>query len=193
MKSCKLVVLILSFIFFLQACGMNQVNSSSSVEGSLNNYKKIIHETYLYEIAVPDGTDERYFTTEYDSSYITKEIAFNVNRGAAHIFHSSPSCSPEVMGYPEITAEIKEDGAQTIWGKVYDDRGMGNTPSLEALCDYPPSPPGCSSIGENCDDGTGAYAFCSEKNDKRVVICISQQTDDPALAEEIFKSFRWVE
>ncbi|MDP4008275.1 MAG: hypothetical protein Q8P68_03740, partial [Candidatus Peregrinibacteria bacterium] len=87
-----------------------------------------------------------------------------------------------------------------IWGKVYDDRGMGNTPSRDALCGYPQASRECQSIGEGCDDGVGAYAFCSEKENflgigepKRVVICISQQTDDPKMAEEIFKTFKWID
>jgi hypothetical protein len=38
-----------------------------------------------------------------------------------------------------------------------------------------------------------AYALCSEKDGKTVVICISQMQDDPKLAQEIFETFRWVE
>jgi len=38
-----------------------------------------------------------------------------------------------------------------------------------------------------------AYALCSEKDGKAVVICIQQVTDNPELAEEIFRTFRWVE
>ncbi len=37
------------------------------------------------------------------------------------------------------------------------------------------------------------YAFCSQKDSKTVVICFSQMTDNPELAEEIFKTFRWRE
>lgn len=38
-----------------------------------------------------------------------------------------------------------------------------------------------------------AYAFCSEKDGKAVVICIQQNTDNPALAEEVFRSFKWTQ
>jgi hypothetical protein len=38
-----------------------------------------------------------------------------------------------------------------------------------------------------------AYALCSEHNGKTVVICLSQATDDPKMAEEIFSTFRWTE
>jgi hypothetical protein len=37
------------------------------------------------------------------------------------------------------------------------------------------------------------YGFCAEKDDKRVVVCIEQITDNPKLAEEIFSTFRWTE
>ena len=37
------------------------------------------------------------------------------------------------------------------------------------------------------------YAFCSEKEKKTIVICINQMTDNPALAQQIFESFRWIE
>lgn len=40
---------------------------------------------------------------------------------------------------------------------------------------------------------TAAYVLCSEKDGKRVLICISQVTNNPDLAEQIFKTFRWTE
>jgi hypothetical protein len=38
-----------------------------------------------------------------------------------------------------------------------------------------------------------AYAMCSEKDGKTVVICISQMKDDPEMAKDIFETFRWTE
>ena len=35
------------------------------------------------------------------------------------------------------------------------------------------------------------YAMCSEKNGRSVVVCITQQNDNPKLAEDIFKTFKW--
>ncbi len=117
------------------------------------------------------------------------------------VIPSPTSCTPEIMGYPQDPVEIEEGGYRTIWGKVFDDRGMGNTPSMDALCDYPQATRECESIGENCNDGAGAYAFCSEnlgdpadeEDDKRVTICISQQIDDPRTAADIFSTFRWTD
>jgi hypothetical protein len=39
----------------------------------------------------------------------------------------------------------------------------------------------------------GAYALCSQRGDKTVVICLQQMKDDPKMAEEIFSTFRWIE
>jgi hypothetical protein len=46
-----------------------------------------------------------------------------------------------------------------------------------------------------CRPGSGngsAYALCSEKDGKTVLICISQVTDNPDLAKQIFETFRWL-
>lgn len=37
------------------------------------------------------------------------------------------------------------------------------------------------------------YVLCAEKDEKTVVICINQMTDNPQLAEDIFKTFRWLD
>lgn len=42
-------------------------------------------------------------------------------------------------------------------------------------------------------DNHPMYGFCSEKDGKTVVICISQMTDDPDLAKQIFETFRWTD
>lgn len=36
-----------------------------------------------------------------------------------------------------------------------------------------------------------AFALCSEGNGKTVLVCITQMTDNPDLAKEIFETFRW--
>jgi hypothetical protein len=38
-----------------------------------------------------------------------------------------------------------------------------------------------------------AYALCSEKNGKTIVICVSQVTDNPDFAKQIFETFRWTD
>lgn len=38
---------------------------------------------------------------------------------------------------------------------------------------------------------TASYILCSEKDNVQVAICISQVTDDPALANSILDTFQW--
>lgn len=97
------------------------------------------------------------------------------------IHHSHPSCSPSAIGISQPIDLTDSNGENTIWGRTNErEISRGDfTPEYTDIC--------------GPYSGESMYAFCSEKDDKRVVICISQQTDDPALAEEIFKSFRWTE
>lgn len=69
------------------------------------------------------------------------------------------------------------------WGKVdfFEIYGMDYELNKEPLC-HPKS-------GK---DGA-AYALCSEKDGKTVLICVSQVTDNPELARQIFETFRWTE
>ena len=38
----------------------------------------------------------------------------------------------------------------------------------------------------------GAYVLCSQKDGKQVLICVSEITDNPQLAEQIFSTFKWL-
>ena len=40
---------------------------------------------------------------------------------------------------------------------------------------------------------TSAYVLCSINNDKIVAVCLRQVTDNPIVADQIFKSFRWTD
>lgn len=50
--------------------------------------------------------------------------------------------------------------------------------------------PGQEPICRPSSGGT-SYVFCAEQDNKTIMICIDQQTDNPKLAEEIFNTFRW--
>lgn len=101
---------------------------------------------------------------------------------------------------------------------VFYHRGIADLPSISPLCP-PPIPsndddrlsPSCGGKvprDEAEEEGAcgqwrrdyelehglySAYALCSERDGKTVVICLSQMTDDPKMAEEIFSTFRWME
>ncbi len=101
---------------------------------------------------------------------------------------------------------------------VFYHRGIADLPSISPVC-HPPIPsedndrlsPRCGGKvprDEAEEEGAcgqwrrdyelehglySAYALCSEKDGKTVVICLSQVIDDPKMAEEIFNTFRWTE
>lgn len=89
------------------------------------------------------------------------------------------TCTPSTIGSTEAT---KIDDPNSLKGKVdfFEKYSAGDMPpDFADLCRPPVS--------------GAAYAFCSEKENKTVLICISQITDNPQLAEDIFKTFRWTE
>ena len=93
---------------------------------------------------------------------------------------SSP-CVPSLTGTSQVTSvpnanEKAEWGSVDIWKSL--ERNGWDPP-------YDPQNVVCTPATKN------VYAFCSEKDGKTVVICINQMTDNPALAKEIFETFRW--
>jgi len=97
---------------------------------------------------------------------------------------SESKCSPSLTGTSQMTSLSDANGG-AAWGRVdYWDRFPHEVPFDQ------PQP--------QCRPGSGsressAYALCSEKDGKTVVICISQVTDNPDLAKQIFETFRWTE
>lgn len=95
---------------------------------------------------------------------------------------SPSSCTPNSIGitYPEEI--IVENACESVWGRM----------DYRELWRFSDSPAGFTNI---CgpQSGEAIYAFCSEQDDKRVVICISQETNDKELAHNIFKTFKWLD
>lgn len=96
--------------------------------------------------------------------------------------YSINNCSPSLTGASQ-TENIEGTNGNSIWGKVdvWENFGEGDIPDWEnVVCKKDGIPP-----------PSEVYALCSEKDGKRVLICISQMTDNPGLAEEMFRTFRW--
>jgi hypothetical protein len=47
-------------------------------------------------------------------------------------------------------------------------------------------------FGEQMSEYSASYALCSEKENKKVLVCILQINDDPDTANAIFDTFRWL-
>lgn len=93
-----------------------------------------------------------------------------------------PACSQIILGTSKTTSIVNANGT-AIWGRVdfFDNEKLGDFHTEEEKPICRPS---------TAKQGAG-YALCSEKNGKTVLICISQETDNPTLAKQIFETFRW--
>jgi hypothetical protein len=116
------------------------------------------------------------------------------------LFGRNPvACTPFALGVSDLQ-EREVEGTKVWTGRVdaFDSWGYATyevdyedpPPCMPPVESYRPLPGG--DWAERID-GTQAYALCSEKDGKRVVVCVQQMTDNPKLAEEIFSTFRWTE
>lgn len=153
------------------------------------------------------------------TTYETKYVERNAEDYSVHVYPpntSSASCDPNALGIHP--SEWKNDGT-AYWGKVtyWDNEihgGQDASPSAEcmppnifsqkeyfsctdvALEDRQKGEVSCSVQMRQYEVERGinsAYALCSEREGKRVVVCVQQMTDNPKLAEEIFSTFHWTE
>jgi hypothetical protein len=105
----------------------------------------------------------------------------------------APPCSEKFTGASSLESLLNTNG-KTIWGRV--DAYDSYQPSFP-LEQMPFCRPPVLQWDANWETGIdrisndAAYVLCSENGDKRVLICVSQVTDNPQLAEEIFRTFRW--
>lgn len=122
---------------------------------------------------------------------LTQPLADDYDIGITQV--SNP-CTSTIMGTNTIQNYARETGGNTVLGIV---TGKGYPYEMhtfdDSLC-MPPYHPNDEGNYENNHvyDGVGAYVLCSEKGEKTVLICISQMTDNPQLAEEIFSTFKWL-
>jgi|GEM_PF-4892855 len=192
----KVFLFISTFIIFstLIACSKSSISDHqvSLVLHSLNeelwdNFSLSSSEIFVKKILRDDGS---YAFMTYDNAF-QKRIESDF---AVHVYPPETTqivCSPNNLGV--MSYDWKEHGL-SHWGKVT----YWDHPIKEGVEDLPSTictPP--ELWGEKWYTRTpeqyAAYALCSEKDGKRVVICIQQMTDNPALAEEIFSTFKWTE
>ena len=93
------------------------------------------------------------------------------------------SCSGSLLGASHMQPLAQTQGS---WGEVdfYSQYG-----SEEGLIDYEGERPLCAKPSS----AHFRYAFCSEKNNSTIVICILQVKDNRDIARQIFETFRWLQ
>lgn len=133
------------------------------------------------------------FAVSYPADY-PKD--FPSSMGGMSIERDATSCAPEVIGIsqPNVLA-TDANKEKTIWGRMDYRELFGGRGG--AFLDPP------AEYSDICrpQSGDAMYAFCSEEvgdpgntaDDKRVVICVSQQIDNPRTVADIFSTFRWTD
>jgi hypothetical protein len=102
-----------------------------------------------------------------------------------YLSKSPPICSSLLTGSSQLDVARRDDGSVTMWGRVdaWDrmrEEGWESPQIDSVLCNI-----------NGISQPVSIYAFCAQKDDRTVVICVNEMRDNPNLAEDIFKSFRW--
>jgi hypothetical protein len=115
------------------------------------------------------------------------------------IYSNFSSCTPFGLGVSDLK-EREVEGTK-VWtglvdgydvGIMYDYAGHQVPPCVPPDLGFRVTP-GDYGDGMERSDASAAYALCSEKDGKRVVVCVQQMMDDPEMAEAIFSTFKWTE
>jgi hypothetical protein len=203
-------------ILFLTGCGTQPISEHSPAEIMFTLQERGMYLEYpsiaQYRFNRPDGSIAFATTKGRDGPNDFHISIYDSDKSPV----TNSSCDPSLMGASVLTPLLLNDGTAN-WGRVdFFDHGIeeGDTnPTPLCMPPFPPTlqerflaaPPciqdqkgefktDCISQLRKYEIKQGlysAYAMCSEKDGKTVVICISQMKDDPEMAKQIFETFRW--
>jgi hypothetical protein len=165
----------------LVACG--PLLSPEKDQGA-KRFLSYCNDQSVYCFEYPAGMDK--IIGENDVSVISSPIDTpREERYSVQPYHISSPCSPSLTGASQ-TEELTTANGKAEWGRVNYRDGYGGEGWT-----YPYDPKNILCKIQGTPPPAQVYALCSEKDDKTVVICISQMTDNPEQAKEIFETFRW--
>lgn len=177
--------LLLLAIISLAGCNRPPViseNNSQGIPAKWINYEKDFFISYPSEAKyrfIRDDGSISFATSSGTTATDTKEDYF------LEISELSIPCTPDLTAIiPGQEKAVGNVGDNTFWG-------IADTSEIRRKYDYFPLPNACSNLSKSA--GGGGYALCSQKGERTALICLSQMTDDPALAEQIFSTFRWLD
>ncbi|MEQ1849140.1 MAG: hypothetical protein ABL890_00955 [Candidatus Peribacteraceae bacterium] len=209
----RVFTIIIGVIVTLSGCLTHPIpDSLESVEANcFNSY--IIQENQLKPTYCKEKKDKRLLETN-DFEILVPGNVFRVNNSETEIALSKymnddtsldREFSIDIASHPKsgcsawdlaITSpnEVSKQNTHFLWGKVtfWDHELPGGDYELPST-DCAPPKLWSKEWKERKSGQFAAYALCSEKDGKRVVVCIQQMTDNPEQAEEIFSTFRWTE
>ncbi len=174
-------IILVILLFILSACSTNTIDvenhdkTSTKINIGDNNYIfEIPKVPYIKQIEDGDVAATNFPDNKMMSNDWRVEIYEQQNS----------SCTPAQIGISSPILEETKNAEYRMWGEV-DQKNDGSypDPNCRVKSVYP---------HKNPYEQMTAYAFCSQKEEKTVLICISQMTDNPKLAEEIFSTFKWL-
>lgn len=182
----KIVLLQIMALLVLQGCesapaGLNDDNFKHSTDISRWPFFSIQTDiSFTEEILREDGS--RAFLT-YDS-FATKRNSEDI---AVYIYPlQQEACSRDITGSSNLRELVGQDNI--VWGEVDIWKEIG----FEGFDDYA-ALASVKCYRDDFSDHEFIYTMCSQKDERTVVICITQQKNNPQLAEEIFRTFKWTE
>jgi hypothetical protein len=184
----KKILLLIGFCSALVACSTHDTNKQNRIYYT--------NQAFQYSVTLPatmsdSGSWLNGITRDSGPFFGTKvnrqiNPPFGMSELSLKIHHfNDVHCDSKLIGIADKNS-IQHTNEKMIWGKMDFYKGWnleGWEPPYDKnilVCDYYLGKP--QSI---------LYGFCDEKNNKTVIMCLTQLKDNPSLAEDIFKSFRW--
>ncbi len=187
------VIITGAVVLFLAGCSPNSIqqnNNASSSSGSLmqspSEWYRYDNDRYMYSVKVPSVVISHNTSMDDYAGFGTFSILdrkpgpqdFTI--GIQGLSRSSP-CSPSLTGASHTTP-LQNANGESEWGKV-------DVFELQRLEGWQPEYDLSTVL---CTSSLPVvYALCSTNGENTVVMCISEQTDNPALAKQIFETFQW--
>lgn len=189
MEPRQLIVNICLAVLLLPGCTRNiQEEISRTSFTQLSTYK---NTALGYSIDVPVETLTARHTPDMSKVGFINYDPYKTPTASTGIFISiqgTTSCDPFITGSSQMQSLI-ENHPETIWGRVDAYDFALNPNRMNVLCK--PLNLKWEGKDENIAKATSfAYVLCSQKNQKAILVCISEERDNPDFAKRIFKTFQ---
>lgn len=180
--------------FFLTSSAILLIScSAENSNRNSNNWHTYQNVNYNYLLKIPDEAYIPNKSQAKDQVFFGNIKQLEENSGEAFDIQiygkkDSNNCVPSITGTSNLKNLSNEVMGKSGWGRMDAWDGYG-----QEGWEYDPKWANIVCKKEGTPAPQEIYVLCAEKDEKTVVICINQMTDNPQLAEEIFKTFRWID
>ncbi len=185
------ILLILATMALSSCTSLEPYNAANEI----SPFQTIKENWYVYtdsdfSINLPPQFKKKYKRADGSigmATYKTGQWELKESDSLIQIYYEHPyqDCKNTTVLKPNFKKQ--ENNSIILWGKV-----SGFSGSVDFKEPHCALETGFGSRVDGTERFTTSYALCSEKDEKAIFICIMQVTDNPALAEQIFSTFRWI-